>query len=49
MNDDELSFEPGDLIFVIGKDDAAWWKGSLKGVRIINLTSLNLGVESNGV
>ncbi|KAB7507398.1 Intersectin-1 [Armadillidium nasatum] len=32
VNDDELSFEPGDIIFVLDKEDSAWWKGSLRGV-----------------
>ena len=33
MNDDELTFETGDVICVLDKEDAAWWKGTLRGVE----------------
>ncbi|XP_043521564.1 intersectin-1 isoform X12 [Frieseomelitta varia] len=32
QNEDELSFEKGDVITVLAKDEAAWWKGELNGV-----------------
>ncbi|XP_076618966.1 dynamin associated protein 160 isoform X3 [Colletes latitarsis] len=31
QNEDELSFEKGDAIIVLAKDEAAWWKGELNG------------------
>lgn len=31
LNEDELTFEKDDLITVVSRDDAAWWKGELKG------------------
>nr|XP_031841629.1 intersectin-1 isoform X3 [Nomia melanderi] len=32
QNEDELSFEKGDVIVVTAKEDTAWWKGELNGV-----------------
>ncbi|XP_076392418.1 dynamin associated protein 160 isoform X5 [Megachile rotundata] len=32
QNEDELSFEKGDVITVLAKQEAAWWKGELNGV-----------------
>ncbi|XP_066583007.1 intersectin-1 [Prorops nasuta] len=32
QNEDELSFEKGDVITVLAKEEAAWWKGELHGV-----------------
>lgn len=32
QNEDELSFEKGDVITVLAKDEAAWWKGELNGI-----------------
>ncbi|KZC10712.1 Intersectin-1, partial [Dufourea novaeangliae] len=32
QNEDELSFEKGDVIVVTAKDEAAWWKGELNGL-----------------
>ncbi|XP_026300046.1 intersectin-1 isoform X8 [Apis mellifera] len=32
QNEDELSFEKGDVITVLAKDEAAWWKGELNGM-----------------
>ncbi|XP_068979459.1 intersectin-1 isoform X2 [Bombus flavifrons] len=32
QNEDELSFEKGDVISVLAKDEAAWWKGELNGM-----------------
>ncbi|KAK1128818.1 hypothetical protein K0M31_019963 [Melipona bicolor] len=32
QNEDELSFEKGDVITVLAKDEAEWWKGELNGV-----------------
>ncbi|XP_076246231.1 dynamin associated protein 160 isoform X2 [Calliopsis andreniformis] len=32
QNEDELSFEKGDVIIVLAKDEAAWWKGELNGM-----------------
>lgn len=32
QNEDELSFEKGDAITVLAKDEATWWKGELNGV-----------------
>ncbi|XP_076754423.1 dynamin associated protein 160 isoform X3 [Xylocopa sonorina] len=32
QNEDELSFEKGDVITVIAKDEQQWWKGELNGV-----------------
>ena len=29
--EDELSFEEGDVITVLSKDEADWWKGELNG------------------
>ena len=31
QNDDELSFLQGDVIRVVDREDAAWWKGQIKG------------------
>lgn len=31
QNDDELSFEKGDVISVISKDEESWWKGEMNG------------------
>uniref|UniRef100_A0A493TV64 Intersectin 2 n=1 Tax=Anas platyrhynchos platyrhynchos TaxID=8840 RepID=A0A493TV64_ANAPP len=31
-NEDELSFSKGQLINVLGKDDADWWQGEISGV-----------------
>lgn len=31
QNEDELSFEKGDVISVIVKEEEAWWKGELNG------------------
>lgn len=31
QNEDELSFDKGDVINVLSKDEAAWWKGELNG------------------
>lgn len=30
-NQDELSFNKGDIVSVISEDDTGWWKGCLKG------------------
>ncbi|CAK9797482.1 ITSN1 [Anthophora plagiata] len=32
QNEDELSFEKGDVITVLAKEESAWWKGELNGV-----------------
>ncbi|KAK0164640.1 hypothetical protein PV328_003243 [Microctonus aethiopoides] len=32
QNDDELSFDKGDVITVLAKQEEAWWKGELNGV-----------------
>ncbi|XP_015189067.1 PREDICTED: intersectin-1 isoform X9 [Polistes dominula] len=32
QNEDELTFEKGDVITVIAKDEETWWKGELNGV-----------------
>ncbi|XP_046814365.1 intersectin-1 isoform X8 [Vespa crabro] len=32
QNEDELTFEKGDVITVLAKDEATWWKGELNGV-----------------
>lgn len=32
LNEDELSFEKGDVITVLAKEDAAWWRGEMNGV-----------------
>ncbi|KAH0568927.1 intersectin-1 isoform X2 [Cotesia glomerata] len=32
QNDDELSFEKGDVIIVLSKQEESWWKGDLNGV-----------------
>ncbi|XP_076663199.1 dynamin associated protein 160 isoform X5 [Andrena cerasifolii] len=32
QNEDELSFDKGDVIVVLAKDEAAWWKGELHGM-----------------
>lgn len=32
QNEDELSFEKGDVISVLGKEESAWWRGELNGV-----------------
>ncbi|XP_014470507.1 PREDICTED: intersectin-1 isoform X2 [Dinoponera quadriceps] len=32
QNEDELSFEKGDVISVLGKEETAWWRGELNGV-----------------
>lgn len=32
LNDDELSFEPDDIISVLSRDEPDWWKGELNGV-----------------
>ena len=29
--EDELSFEAGDTVIVVAKDEADWWKGECKG------------------
>ncbi|XP_023316913.1 intersectin-2 isoform X3 [Trichogramma pretiosum] len=31
QNDDELSFEKGDVIVVLSKDEDSWWRGDLNG------------------
>ncbi|XP_015589739.1 intersectin-1 isoform X6 [Cephus cinctus] len=31
QNEDEISFDKGDVISVISKDDASWWRGELNG------------------
>ena len=31
QHDDELSFEAGDIITLLSKDEEAWWKGELNG------------------
>ncbi|XP_070491973.1 intersectin-1 isoform X2 [Chironomus tepperi] len=32
LNDDELSFEPDDIISVTSRDEPDWWKGELNGI-----------------
>jgi len=32
LNDDELSFEPDDIISVLSRDEPDWWKGELNGI-----------------
>lgn len=32
QNEDELSFEKGDVIIVLSKEEASWWRGELNGV-----------------
>lgn len=32
QNEDELTFEKDDVINIVSRDDAAWWKGELRGV-----------------
>ncbi|KAL6445055.1 hypothetical protein ACFW04_002162 [Cataglyphis niger] len=32
QNEDELSFEKGDVISVLAKEETAWWRGELNGV-----------------
>lgn len=32
QNEDELSFEKGDVITVLAKEEEAWWRGELNGV-----------------
>ncbi|KAG5347923.1 ITSN2 protein, partial [Acromyrmex charruanus] len=32
QNEDELSFEKGDVISVLAKEEASWWRGELNGV-----------------
>lgn len=32
QNEDELSFEKGDVIVVLSKDEESWWRGELNGV-----------------
>lgn len=31
MNSDELSFEKDDVITILVKEEATWWRGELKG------------------
>ncbi|XP_066905736.1 intersectin-1 isoform X4 [Halyomorpha halys] len=31
QNEDELSFEKGDIVTVLAKDEPSWWKGELNG------------------
>lgn len=31
QNEDELSFEKGDVVTVLAKDEPSWWKGELNG------------------
>lgn len=32
QNEDELTFDKGAVIYVINKEDDAWWKGESNGV-----------------
>jgi hypothetical protein len=32
LNDDELSFQPDDIISVLSRDEPDWWKGELNGI-----------------
>lgn len=32
LNDDELSFEPDDIICVLSRDEPDWWRGELNGI-----------------
>lgn len=32
QNEDELSFEKGDVIVVLSKDEDSWWRGELNGL-----------------
>lgn len=32
LNDDELSFEPDDIISVLSRDEPDWWRGELNGI-----------------
>ncbi|XP_046617451.1 intersectin-1 isoform X4 [Neodiprion virginianus] len=32
LNEDELNFEKGDVITVLAKEDASWWRGEMNGV-----------------
>lgn len=32
LNDDELSFEPEDIISVLSRDEPDWWRGELNGI-----------------
>lgn len=31
--DDELTFNEGDIIFIVQKDQAGWWEGELNGKK----------------
>jgi hypothetical protein len=31
-NEDELSFEKDDVIILLAREEASWWRGELKGV-----------------
>lgn len=41
QHDDELSFEPNDIIKVLNKDDTTWWKGQLVSSGAIGLFPCN--------
>jgi hypothetical protein len=32
LNDDELSFEPDDIISVLSRDEPDWWRGEINGI-----------------
>jgi hypothetical protein len=32
LNEDELSFEKDDVIILLAREEASWWRGELKGV-----------------
>lgn len=32
LNDDELSFEPDDIISVMSREEPDWWRGELNGI-----------------
>lgn len=41
QHDDELSFEPNDIIKVLAKEDTTWWKGQLITTGAIGLFPSN--------
>lgn len=41
QHDDEISFEAGDVIKVLSKDDPTWWKGQLVSSGAVGLFPSN--------